>query len=110
MGKASIRLSLKTIAMLFPYGSMERIYLHGRWQLHRGRNPSMLFGNHQTANAAYVATKDMHEEYFDEVFRQHYSRQDFFWSTEMVLAVQNHVPVPHLPLIGAYRKPSSPAG
>ena len=44
MGKATIRVSLKTIAMRFPPGSIERVYLHGTWQLERGRNPSMLYG------------------------------------------------------------------
>lgn len=103
MGKATIRISLKTIAMLFPSGSIERVYLHGTWQIERGRNPSMLYGNHHSTREAYTTAKAMLGDYFDEIRRQHYARQDFFWDTKMVSDVMNRVPVVELQLCGPYR-------
>lgn len=103
MGKATIRISLKTIAMRFPPGSIERVYLHGTWQIERGRNPSMLFGNHYSTREAYQTAKTMLGTYFDEIRRQHYSRQDFFWDEQMITNVINRVPVRKLQLCGTYR-------
>jgi hypothetical protein len=103
MSKATIRISLKTIAMRFPAGSIERVYLHGTWQMERGRNPSMLYGNHHSARVAYAAAKAMLGSYFDEIRRQHYARQDFFWSDQMIVDVTNRVPVRELRLMDKYR-------
>lgn len=103
MGKATIRISLKTIAMRFPPGSIERVYLHGTWQLERGRNPSMLYGNHHSTSEAYAAVRDVLETYFNEIRRQHKARQNFFWSDQMVSDVMNRVPVRKLQLCGPYR-------
>ncbi len=103
MGKNIDRISLKTIAFLFPVGSMERIYLHGKWQIERGRNPSMTFGNHQTARDAYVTINDMLGSYFDEVRHQEYSRHRFFWSDNIITSIQKKKPVSELRLPCAYR-------
>ena len=103
MGKATVRVSLKTIAFLFPEGSLERVYLHGTWQRERGRNPSMRYGNHQSTRTAYEEVKILLKPYFDEIRRQEYSRHDSFWTDEMVTAVQQRVPVRDLPLVEAYR-------
>jgi hypothetical protein len=103
MGKATIRISLKTIAMLFPSSSAERIYLHGKWQQERGRNPSMRFGNHPTPRQAYAAVDETLGKYFDEIRNQHYSRQDFFWNNEMIADIKNRIPVCELHLCGPYR-------
>ena len=103
MGKATVRISLKTIAMRFPVGSIERVYLHGTWQIERGRNPSLLFGNHHSAREAYQAANAMLGDYFNEIRRQHYARHDFFWDAQMILDVMNRVPVHQLQLCGAYR-------
>lgn len=64
MGKATIRISLKTIAMRFPAGSIERVYLHGTWQIERGRNPSMTYGNHHSTREAYATAKAVLGGYF----------------------------------------------
>lgn len=103
MGDATIRISLKTIAFLFPAGSIERIYLHGKWQIERGRNPSLTYGNHRTARTAFLQAQEMVGPYFDEIRRQHFSRQDFFWHPEMIIAIQKKSPVTELPLPAAYR-------
>lgn len=103
MSKATIRISLKTIAMRFPPGSIERVYLHGTWQIERGRNPSMLYGNHWSAGKAYTAAKDMLSTYFDEIRRQHNARQSFFWDDQMIHDVMNRVPVRELKLCAEYR-------
>ncbi len=104
MGKQTIRISLKTIAFLFPSGSLERIYLHGKWQIERGRNPSMNYGNHPTPRQAFVAVDEMLGKYFDEIRHQEYSRQDFFWNERMVEAVRQRTLVSKLPLPMPYRQ------
>ena len=103
MGKATIRVSLKTIAMMFPPSSVERVYLHGKWQTKRGRNPSMIFGNYPTPRQAYTAVDELLGKYFDEILNQHYSRQDLFWDSEMIANIKNRVPVRELRLFGQYR-------
>ncbi len=103
MGKRTKRISIKTIAFLFPEGSLERVYLHGTWQIERGRNPSMRYGNHRSTRTAYEELKSSLGLYFDEIRRQEYSRHDFFWTDEMITAVQRRVPVGDLPLVKAYR-------
>lgn len=103
MGKQTIRISLKTIAFLFPSGSLERIYLHGKWQLERGRNPSMNYGNHPTPRQAFVAANQMLGKYFDEIRHQECSRQDWFWNKKMVDEVKKRTPVSKLPLPMPYR-------
>jgi hypothetical protein len=103
LGKQTIRISLKTIAFLFPTGSLERIYLHGKWQIERGRNPSMNYGNHPTARQSFKAVEEMLGNYFDEVRHQEYSRQDFFWNERMIKAVKAREPVISLPLPMPYR-------
>ena len=109
MGKATVRISLKTIAMRFPPGSIERVYLHGTWQLERGRNPSMSYGNHQSTREAYAAAKTMLGPYFDEIRQQHCARQDFFWDSRMVADVMNRVPVSELQLCGPYHQAALPS-
>lgn len=103
MGKPTVRISLKTIAMMFPPSSAERVYLHGKWQIERGRKPSMNFGNHPTPRQAYAAVNEVLGSYFDEIRNQHYARQDFFWSDEMISAIKNRTPVQELRLFGPYR-------
>ena len=103
MGRATLRISLKTIGFRFPAGSLERIYLHGKWQLERGRAPSMCFGNHRTPREAFAAVDALLGEYFDEIRHQVCSRQDWFWSEAMVEAVIRQVKVPELPSVYDYR-------
>jgi hypothetical protein len=104
MSKATCRISLKTIAFLFPSGSLERVYLHGKWQIERGRNPSIGYGNHPTPRQAFVTVDAVLGSYFDEIRHQEYSRQGFFWTEKMVLGIQNRVSVHKLPLPCPYRK------
>ena len=104
MGKKSIKISLKTIAFLFPSGSLERIYLHGKWQIERGRNPSMNYGNYSTPRQAFAAVDEMLGKYFDEIRHQECSRQNFFWHERMIEAVQQRMPVSKLPLPMPYRQ------
>ena len=103
MGKATVRISIKTIAMRFPAGSIERVYLHGTWQIERGRNPSMVYGNHHSTREAYATAKAMLGVYFDEIRRQHYARQDFFWNSQMISDVMNRTLVRELLLCGLHR-------
>ena len=102
MGKVTVRISLKTIAFRFPEGSLERVYLHGLWQLGRGRNPSMYFGNHPTPQHAFEAADEMLGSYFNEIRQQVYSRQDWFWNEAMVQAVLNRAKVTDLPSINSF--------
>jgi hypothetical protein len=102
MGRATLRISLKTIAFRFPEGSLERIYLHGKWQLERGRSPSMNFGNHPTPRHAFAAVDTLLGSYFDEIRHQVCSRQDWFWNEAMVEGVMNKVKVPKLPSVYDY--------
>lgn len=99
MGKETVRLSLKTIAHMFPPGSIERVLLHGRWQKTRGRGrkPTLLFGNHTDPRCALAAVEELAGTYFDELFRQYNSRQKPFWHDAMIQAVQDRTPVYELP-------------
>jgi hypothetical protein len=97
MGRPTVRISLKTIAMLFPSDSVERVCLHGKWQLGRGRNPSMVFGNHFNAKEAFVAANEMVGGYFDEIRHLPNSRHRHFWHKALITAVQNRVPAQNLP-------------
>lgn len=103
MGKPTYRISLKTIAFRFPVGSRERVYLHGKWQQERGRNPSMNYGNYPTPRQAFAAVDEMLGKYFDEIRHQECSRQDWFWNEEMIMAIMNRIPVPKLPSVYQYR-------
>lgn len=103
MGRATIRISLKTIAFLFPVGSMERVYLHGKWQIERGRKPSMNYGNHPTPKEAFAAVDAILGNYFDDIRRQNYSRWDSFWNSQMIAAVLRKDPVHTLPSVYRYR-------
>jgi hypothetical protein len=91
------RLSLKTIAFLFPEGSIERAYLHGRWQRSRGRNPSLTFGNEKQAHRFYAAAHADLGDYFDQIFQLPFSRRKFFWHQEMITAVESRAPIEQLP-------------
>ncbi len=74
MGKATVRYSLKTISLSFPAGSIERVYLHGMWQRDRGRNPTLLFGNHTDAKEAFAAATEMVGPYIESVRQKPFSR------------------------------------
>ena len=97
------RISLKTIAFLFPSGSLERVYLHGKWQIERGRNPSMFHGNHPTPRQAFAAVDAVLGTYFDEIRHQECSRRRWFWHEAMVDGVTKRTPVSKLPLLLPYR-------
>lgn len=103
MSNATIRISLKTIAHRFPSGSIERTYWHGKWQRERGRNPSLVFGNHRSPRDAFAVADDLLGMYFTELRAQDYSRHDFFWHPEMIGAIQRRTPVDQLPLPCPYR-------
>lgn len=96
MGRATTRISLKTIAMMFPSDSIERVYLHGKWQIERGRNPSMVFGNHYNPRNAFVVADEMLGNYFDEIRHQVSSRSEYFWDQEMIDGVMKRTPVRNL--------------
>jgi hypothetical protein len=66
-------------------------------------NPSMLYGNHHSTREAHATATAMLGPYFDEIRQQHYARQYFFWSGQMVFDVMNRVPVRELQLCGSYR-------
>ena len=89
---ATVRYSLKTIAFWFPEGSIERTYLHGKWQRQRGRNPSLLYGNHTDCGEAFVAAKLLLESYFDEIFKIPYIRQTR-WNKRFIDRVRARCPV-----------------
>jgi hypothetical protein len=78
---------------------MEQVYLHGKWQIERGRNPSMNFGNHSNPREAFAAADAMLGNYFDEIRHLPCSRRDWFWDEAMVEAVMRRVKVPKLPNI-----------
>jgi hypothetical protein len=79
MGKKTVRLSLKTIALMFPEHSIQRIYLHGKWQMSRGRNPSLNTHNQNDPKLSFQVAKAIVGEYFDDIFAEPFSRHDFFW-------------------------------
>lgn len=104
MANRTIRISLKTIAFLFPEGSQERIYLHGKWQIERGRKPSLRYGNHHTPREAFVTVDQMLGKYFDEIRHQAYSRQAFFWHEDLIQEIGRRTPVSKLPLPLPYQQ------
>ncbi len=65
--KATVRYSLKTIAQSFPRGTIEFVYLHGMWQRERGRNPTMLFGNHTDPKEAFGVACELAGPYIERV-------------------------------------------
>lgn len=72
--KATVRYSLKSIAKSFPTKSIEFVYLHGTWQKERGRNPTMLFGNHTDPKASYEAACELVGPYIELVRQIPFSR------------------------------------
>lgn len=72
--KATVRYSLKTIAQSFPRATIEFVYLHGAWQKERGRNPTMLFGNHTDPKEAFSVAKELAGPYIESVRRIPFSR------------------------------------
>ena len=91
MGKETRRYSLKTIAMNFPSGSMERCYLHGLWQKERGRNVTLLYGNHTKPREAFASAEMILSEYIAAIRKKPFSRCHN-WST-WVAKVMKRVPV-----------------
>ncbi len=72
--KATVRYSIRSIAKSFPRGSIEFVYLHGTWQAERGRNPTMLFGNHTDPKEAYEAARELAGAYIESVRQIPFSR------------------------------------
>lgn len=99
VNKATTRLSLKTIAFRFPPGSMERVYLHGIWQKSRGRNPSLLFGNHTDTLTAFESAKEGVGDYLEKVRRLPFSRH-WPWSNHLVHQIRNRAPVSEIATLG----------
>jgi len=91
MGRATIRLSLKTIAWSFPSGSVERVYLHGMWQRERGRQPTLLYGNHTNPRLAFASAQLLIGPYIESVRKIPFSRTHD-WSN-WVEKIMNRVPV-----------------
>lgn len=85
MGKKTVRLSLKTIAFMFPPNSPERVYLHGKWQLSRGRNPSLHLHNQADPLLSYRFAKSLVGEHFEDEFAEPWSRHDFYWANYFYL-------------------------
>ena len=88
----SLVLSLKTIALHFPAGSLERVYLHGIWQQSRGRNPSESLRNNSNLSprASFETAEQLIGEYFQSLRRMAYFRvawQDF--SHSLVQAIRD---------------------
>jgi hypothetical protein len=79
MGKPTTRLSLKTIAFMFPEHSLERVYLHGKWQRSRGRNPSLTLHNQRDPLMAFQTAEALVGEHFKDEFSQPFSRHDYHW-------------------------------
>lgn len=65
---------------------MEYVYLHGKWQRSRGRNPSILFGNHTGPREAFEAARSLVGEYLDRVCCYKEART-WSWSKELAVAV-----------------------
>jgi hypothetical protein len=95
VGKKTMRLSLKTIAMRFPHNSVERVYLHGRWQQERNRDPSMVFGNHHDPKSAFDSAQQMVGGYLESIRRLPYSRH-WPWSPDLVKAIRRKTPTDEL--------------
>ena len=79
MGKKTRRLSLKTIAFMFPEYSPERVYLHGKWQRSRGRNPSLRLHNRIDPLQSFQTAEALVGEHFKDELAQPWSRRDFYW-------------------------------
>jgi hypothetical protein len=92
MGRATVRISLKTIAMKFPPGSMQRVYLHGKWQKSRGRKPSMRYGNHKDFGTAYRMAEVAVGQYFDQIRKIPSSRGKYFWGERLIQDIIDSVP------------------
>lgn len=87
MGKKTERISLRTIAFLFPEHSVQRVYLHGLWQRSRNRNPTLTLSNQRDPRLAFEMAQEMVGDYFATIRRIPYSRQAWFWSEERVAAI-----------------------
>jgi hypothetical protein len=60
--------------MNFPPGSMERVYLHGKWQQGRGRQPCLVFGNHADARRAFAIATELSGAYLESIRAIPFSR------------------------------------
>lgn len=96
LGAQTTRRSLKTIAMNFPAGSIERVYLHGKWQQERGRQPTLVYGNHTDARRAFKSSVEFVGPYIESVRALPFSRQHE-WG-DWVPDIMNRVPVSALSL------------
>lgn len=87
MGTKTERISLNTIAFMFPVESLERVYLHGAWQISRGRRPSLALRGQRDPRKAFETAKARVGDYLEQVRRIHFSRQVDFWTEERIAAI-----------------------
>lgn len=87
MGTKTERISLNTIAFMFPEESLERVYLHGAWQISRGRRPSLTLPAQRDPRLAFAAATAEVGDYLEKVRGIPYSRQADFWTQERITAI-----------------------
>lgn len=96
MSSVSQQVSLKSIAMLFPTSSMQRVYLHGMWQMSRNRRPSEPLGNERNPIRAFSRADAKVGAYLDELTMAPYARKRSFWTDELVKKVIEFRPIEDL--------------
>lgn len=87
MGTKTERISLNTIALMFPVESLERVYLHGVWQKSRGRRPSLTLSAQRDPRQAFATAAAHIGDYLEKVRGIPYSRQADFWTQERITAI-----------------------
>lgn len=94
--KSTKRASLRTIALLFPPGSLQRVYLHGRWQKSRGRQPCLSLENLRDPRLAFEQADALVGEYIRSVLSQYGANNAWFWTNgsgeEYAQAIMKSVP------------------
>lgn len=93
---ATIRISLRTIAFLFPPLSLQRVYFHGKWQESRGRMPTLTLKNQKDPLGSFVTALELEGEYLESIRTLPCSRQSWFWDQELILAILEHIPINEL--------------
>lgn len=93
--RKTCRVSLRTIALLFPPRSVQRVYLHGRWQKSRGRRPCLSLENLQDPRLAYEQAEELVGEYIRSVLSTPYAYGKWQWEgrgRELAKAISEQVP------------------
>lgn len=72
--RSDTRPSLKTVALTFPEYSLERVYLHGLWQMSRGRRPALKLHNQHNPRIAFETARSLVGEKIDRARKTPYWR------------------------------------